>query len=126
MILITKDNLESFIQHYQGFHDSWFSNINYNIKEAKIEVLVDVFWSGEPTLKEDGTYETNKVKVKMNLNGVEQCNIKELFSWDSINDVFIKYITIKDKEFICFASEEEDPSFYVICDSIEYEELVLS
>ena len=95
MILITKDNLESFIQHYQGFHDSWFSNINYNIKEAKIEVLVDVFWSGEPTLKEDGTYETNKVKVKMNLNGVEQCNIKELFSWDSINDVFIKYITIK-------------------------------
>lgn len=99
---------------------------NNRLEYGKIEVLMGVFWSGEPTLKEGGTYETNKVKVKMNLNGVVQCNIKELFSWDSINDVFIKYITIKDQEFICFASEEEDPSFYVVCDSIEYEELALS
>lgn len=53
---------------------------NNRLEYGKIEVLMDVFWSGEPTLKEDGTYETNKVKVKMNLNGVEQCNIKELFS----------------------------------------------
>ncbi len=123
MILITKDNLSSFFEYYHGLHDSYITNINYNIINSQIELLIDVYWSGEPKLNEDGTYKTNKVKLKMNLNGVEQCNNKEIFSWDYINEVFIKYVKIKNKEFICFASDEENPFVYVVCDNIEYEEL---
>ena len=123
MILITKDNLSSFIEHYHGFHDSYITNINYDIRLSKIELFIDVYWSGEPILKEDRTYETNKIKMKMIFNGVEQCNNKEIFSWDYISDVFIKYIKIKNKEFICFASDEKEPLVYIVCDNIEYEEL---
>jgi len=123
MILITKDNLSSFIEYYHGFHDSYITNINYDIKHSQIVVFIDVCWSGDPIQKEDGTYETNKTKMKMVFNGVEQCNNKEIFSWDYINDIFIQYIKIKNTEFICFASDEKEPLFYIVCDNIEYEEL---
>lgn len=123
MILITKDNSSSFIEYYHGFHDSHITNINYDIMLSKIELFIDVYWSGEPILKEDRTYETNKTKMKMIFNGVEQCNNKEMFSWDYISDAFIKYIKIRNKEFICFASDENDPLVYIVCDNIEYEEL---
>lgn len=123
MILITKDNLSSFIEYYHGFHDSYITNINYDIKLSKIELFIDVYWSGTPILKEDGTYETNKTKMKMLFSGVEQCNNSEIFSWDYINNAFIKYIKVKNKEFICFASDEEEPLVYIVCDNIKYEEL---
>lgn len=123
MILITKDNLSSFIEYYHGFHDSYITNINYDIKRSQIELFIDVYWSGEPILKEDRTYETNKTKIKMIFNGVEKCNNKEIFSWDYISDAFIQYIKIKNKEFICFASDEKEPLVYIVCDNIEYEEL---
>lgn len=120
---ITKDNLSSFIEYYHGLHDSYITNINYNILKSQIEILVDVCWSGNPTLKEDGIYNTNKTKIKMVFNGVEECNNKEIFSWDYINDAYIKYVKMHNKEFICFASDEKDPQVYVICENIEYEEL---
>lgn len=123
MILITKDNLSSFIEYYHGFHDSYITNINYDIRLSQIELFIDVYWSGDPILKEDRTYETNKTKMKMIFNGVEQCNNKEIFSWDYISDAFIQYIKIKNKEFICFASDEKEPLVYIVCDNIEYKEL---
>lgn len=123
MILITKDNLSSFIENYHGFHDSYITNINYDIRLSQIELFIDVYWSGNPILKEDGTYETNKTKMKMIFSGVEQCNNRQIFSWDYINDAFMKYVKIKSKEFICFASDEEEPLVYIVCDNIKYEEL---
>lgn len=123
MILITKENLESFLEHYHGFHDSYITDIHYDIKCSKIEIFIDVYWSGVPIQKTDGTYETGRTKIKMIFNGVEQCNNKEIFSWDYISEVFIKHINIKNKEYICFASSEEEPLIYIVCDSIEYEEL---
>ncbi len=123
MTLITKENLPSFIEYYHGFHDGYITNVNYNIEFSQIEIIISACWSGEPKLKEDGTYETSRVKLKMIFHDVEQYNSKEIFSWDYINDAFIKYIKIQNKKFICFASDEKDPSVYIVCDSIEYEEL---
>lgn len=123
MILITKDNLPSFIEYYHNFHDSYITNINYDIELSKIELFINVGWSGEPILKENRYYETNKTKLKMIFNDVEQCNNKEIFSWDYIDDAFIKYINIKDKDYICFATDENEPLIYIVCDNIEYEEI---
>ncbi len=122
MILITKENLSSFTEYYHNFHDSFITNINYDIKLAKIELFIDVGWSGKPILK-DTYFETNKTKLKMVFNDVEQCNNKEIFSWDYINDAFIKYININNKDYICFANNENEPLVYIVCNHIEYEEL---
>lgn len=123
MTLITKTNLSAFLEYYHSLHDSYITNINYDITNSQIELLIDIYWSGKLQLNEDGTYKTNKVKLKMYLNGVEQCNIKEMFSWNYISEVYIQYVKVKNQEFICFASDKEEPLVYILCDSIEYVEL---
>ncbi len=120
---ITKDNLNEFIDYYHEFHDSRITNVNYDISKSEIELLIDVFWSGEPTLKEDNSYQTNKIKMRMVLHNVERCNNKEMFMWDEIYKAYIKYIKLDNKDFICFASDEKDPLIYIVCESIEYEEI---
>ena len=120
---ITKDNLNEFIDYYHEFHDSRITNVNYDISKSEIELLIDVFWSGEPTLKEDNSYQTNKIKMRMVLHNVERCNNKEMFMWDEIYNAYIKYIKLDNKDFICFASDEKDPLIYIVCESIEYEEI---
>ena len=120
---ITKDNLNEFIDYYHEFHDSRITNVNYDISKSEIELLIDVFWSGEPTLKEDNSYQTNKIKMRMVLHNGERCNNKEMFMWDEIYKAYIKYIKLDNKDFICFASDEKDPLIYIVCESIEYEEI---
>lgn len=120
---ITQDNLNEFVKYYHEFHDSYIININYDIFKSKIELLIDVCWSGNPILRENNTYQTNKIKMRMILNNVEKCNNKEMFSWDYINKAFIKYIKLDNKELICFATDEQDPLVYIVCESIEYEEI---
>lgn len=120
---ITKDNLNEFIYYYHEFHDSYITNVNYDISKSKIELLIDVYWSGQPILKEDNTYQTNKIKMRMILDNIKQCNNKEMFSWDYINKTFIKYIKLDNKDLICFASDEQEPLLYIVCESIEYEEI---
>ena len=120
---ITKDNLDEFINYYHEFHDSYITNVNYDISKSQIELLINVRWAGKPILREDKTYQTNKIKMRMTLNNIEQCNNKEMFSWDYINEIFIKYIKLNNNEFICFASDEQEPLIYIVCESVEYEEI---
>ena len=120
---ITKDNLDEFINYYHEFHDSYITNVNYDISKSQIELLINVRWAGKPILREDKTYQTNKIKMRMILNHIEQCNNKEMFSWDYINEIFIKYIKLNNNEFICFASDDQEPLIYIVCESVEYEEI---
>ncbi len=120
---ITKNNLDEFINYYHEFHDSYITNVNYDISKSQIELLINVYWSGKPILKEDRTYQTNKIKMRIILNNIKQCNNKEMFSWDYINEIFIKYIKLSNNEFICFASDAQEPLIYIVCESMEYEEI---
>ena len=120
---ITKNNLDEFINYYHSLHDSYITNINYDINNSKIELLIDVCWSGDPILKDDDTYETNKTKIKMILYNINKFSVKEMASWDYIDEVFINYITYLDKEYICFATDKEEPLLYIVCEDIEYEEI---
>lgn len=123
MELITKDNLASFLKYYHYFHDSYVLSINYDMNKTQIKIVISVGWLGESKLKENCHYETNKIKLKFIFYGVEQCNNKEIFSWDYINKAYLEYIKVDGKEFICFASAREEPFVYVVCEKIEYEEI---
>lgn len=118
---ITKENLTLFMDYYHCFHDSYITNVLYNYEKCQVELFIDVFWSGEPKLKDDGTYETNKKKIRMVCKDVNQFNYKEVYS-DYIDDAYLKYITLEREEFICFATDQEDPLISIVCKSIEYEE----
>lgn len=123
---INKENLNSFLEYYHDLHDSYVLDISYDYKNSQIELFIDVFWSGKPTVKENGTYETNKTKMKMICKGVIQFCFKETYS-DFIDGIFLKYIKPKDiifenKEYLCFATDANNPEISVVCESIEYEE----
>lgn len=123
MRCINNKNIANFMNYYHSFHDSDIININYRVKDARIEILLDVCWSGIPMLNEDKTYQTNRVMIKMIFYDVLQYNNKEMFLSNNINKAFLKYIKFDDKEMLCFADSVDKPSFYVVCDKIEYEEV---
>ncbi len=118
---IRKDNLEEFLDYYHGCHDSYIKDVKYEFLKDKVEFFIDVFWSGNPTIKDDGTYETNRKKMHMVCSNVVQYNYKENYS-DSIDDVYLNYLRIKNKEYICFATDKEKPLISVVCENIWYEE----
>lgn len=122
MILLNKENLNYFLDNYHYLHDSYITHINYDVVNSSIELLIDVIWSGKPILKENHSYDTNQVKMKMIFSIIKEYNIKEIFSWDYIHKAYINYITLENKEYICFADNEKEPLLYIVCDSIEYEE----
>lgn len=117
---ITKENLREFLNLYHYLHDSNIINVNYNIKEAKVEMMIKVFWKGEPKLKDDGYYEDSKVLLKLTFLEVEKMKVYELFSYDYIDDIDISYVTIENKEYIKF--EDKDNDILVIAEALSYEE----
>jgi len=120
---INKKILNEFIKNYHSFHDSYITNINYDINNSKIELYVDIIWSGEPTLKEDNTYETNKTKLYMIFNEVEKYSCNEIFSWDYIDEMYLDFINLDNKDLICFANNKNNPDIYIVCKEIFYEEI---
>jgi len=120
---INKDNLNNFINYYHSFHDSYITNINYDINNSKIELYLDIVWSGEPILKEDNTYETNKTKLFMIFNNVQKYSCKEFFNWDYIDEMYLNFINLDNKELICFANNKNNPDIYIVCNDIFYEEI---
>lgn len=122
MVLLTKDKLSSFMNYYHWFHDSYITEVKYDYKKGRIELFLAIFWSGEAFLKDDGTYETNKTKLKMICDNVYQYNYKKTCA-DYIDEAYLKCILINKEEYFCFATDEEKPLISVICESIEYEEL---
>ncbi|MCI8498022.1 MAG: hypothetical protein HFG33_01285 [Bacilli bacterium] len=120
---LTKNDIDEFLNYYHFLHDSHIYKINYDVNKSLIEVEIDVYWSGEATKKEDNSLDTHKTKLRIVCNGIEECNNKAMYVFDYIDSAYLKYVTIMGKEFICLADDESDPSFYVVCDYIEYEEI---
>lgn len=120
---LTKENIDEFLNFYHHLHDSSIARITYDIKNTIIEIEIDIFWSGKPSKNEDGSINSHKTKLKLVCHEIEMCNNKEIFSWDYIDSAYIKYITIKGKEFLYISDKEERPSLYVVCEYAEYEEM---
>lgn len=108
------------------FHDSTIANINYDITKNCIEVVINVYWSGEPSKKEDGSLDTHKTKVRVLFNKIHECNNKTLSYFKDVNEAYLKYIYLEGKEYICFADDETNPSVYIISDGMMVEELTFS
>lgn len=120
---ITKNNLNNFLEYYHHFHDGSLLSIDYNVEKERIEIVLNTMWAGEIKLLDDGSFQKNVQKLKLCFNGVSRCNIQEIFSWDFIDDLYVNYLIVEEKEQICFANSYENPSLYILCDFIEYEEI---
>lgn len=122
MKAITKENINEFMEYYHDFHDSCINDLKYNYKEDNIEIIMDVFWSGNPKIKSDGTYETNKTKLKMLCKKIYQYKYKENYM-NYIDGAYLKYIKMENKDYLCFATDKEEPQVSIVCGYIEYKEI---
>ena len=119
---INKENIKDFLEKYHYLHDSYILNIDYDFNKSQIEILFDVFWSGKPTLKLDGTYETNKIKLKVLCKDIKQYNYKDIYD-DFISEAYLKYVKLENEEYLCLATDKDTPEISVVCKEIEYEEI---
>lgn len=117
---ITKENLNQFLTKYQNLHDSKIESTFYDINNSQIEIIFNIIWTYNPKTKKSDIVQTHKGKIKMIFSDIEECNNKEIFSYDFIYEAYIKYIKLKEKEYICFASDKTDPFIYIVCKEIEY------
>lgn len=122
---VMKENLEEFKNYYHWFHDSTITNVVFNEKKKELTLFLNVFWSGKPFVKPDGYYETHPVKMKMVFHGVKEYkdNLDSEDYMGYIDDAYLEFIRIDKKEYICFAEDNEEPYFYVVALSCEYEEI---
>ena len=123
---IIKDNIDSFLEYYHNFHDSYISSINYDVYNEILELNIDVTWSGEAKLKSDNTYETNKTKLRLLFTEIEDVSIEKVYSYEYIDKVYLKSIKLDNNEYLCFADKENNPIIYVVSKRIEYEDKMLN
>ncbi len=125
MILVTKENLKQFKDYYFWFHDSTISNVVFDRLTNELILFLDVCWSGKPYVKPDGYYETHPVKMKILFSNVKKYknNLDSEDYMGYIEYAHMEFITLDKREYICFAEDKEEPFFYVIAKSCEYEEI---
>lgn len=112
------EHIDSFMDYYKAFHDSYIKEIYYEVAKSEIKMKINVFWSGEPTLKEDGTYETHPVKLEMVFKDIEECNIKTVEEFNEIQSAYLKHIHYHHKDLFCFSDDKEHPTVYIVAGSI--------
>ncbi len=70
-----------------------------NLKKIKLRYTLIYF---------DGSYETNKTKLKMVCKNIYQYNYKENYI-GYIDEAYLKIIKIDNEKYICFATDKEEP-----------------
>lgn len=118
---INKSNLVEFLTRFHYFHDANIKDVHYDISGARAEIIIKVFWEGEPKLKSDGYYESANKTLKLIFDDVEKLKIFELFSYDYINDANIEYTMIDNKEYIKY--EDRGNDILVISEKLSYTEV---
>lgn len=122
MKLIDRNNIEEFLEYYHNFHDATIESAIYDCSKATAKVIIKTFWVGENEIHYGKVVPKNKL-IKIVFNDVEKINIREMFSYDYIMEIYFKFITLDNKEFMCFADNDTNPNFYCVCESMEYDEL---
>lgn len=124
MKVINKDDIEEVMSFYHYFHDSTINDLKFNYKDNVLELFIDAYWSGNPILKEDNSYETNKRLVKLVFKNINKLNIDEQLNYNYIDDAYLKIIKIDNEDYICFATDNNEPYIYIVAKHLEYDELV--
>ena len=120
---LTKENIYEFMDYYHFLHDSSIKKLNYNPTESKIDAIFDIYWSGEPTITKDGTYDTHKAKIRMVFTGIDNFSDNEQHNY--IDNSFVECYQKDGKDLICISLQsydpDEEPYLYIACEKIEYE-----
>ena len=100
MVKINNKNINSFLEDNKYFNKKSINAIKYDIDKNKIEVKID--------------------DIKLVCEGIKECDIREYFSWEEIDKCFLEFVKFNNMDMICFATSNDNPSIYIVCDCIKY------
>ena len=106
MTKINKKNFKKFLNVYNSLKDYKYNNIKYDVIKNKLTIILK---------------NNNLNDIKLEFKGIKECNIKEIFDWEIIEEIFLDYVRLEEMEFICFATADKSPNIYVVCDEIKYD-----
>ena len=95
---ITKKNIKDILSKVNNFEGKVINNIKYDIDKDKIDITID--------------------KVKLTLKRIKECDIREYFSWEVIEECYLEQVQFNNQDSYCFATSKTDPTIYVVCDEI--------
>ena len=105
MTKINKKNIKLFMNDYQCLNGYKYNSIKYDVNKNKITIIFN---------------KNNDLGIKLDFSGIKECNIKEVFDWEEISEIFLDYVTLEEMEMICFATALQNPNIYIVCDEIKY------
>ena len=100
MIKISNKNINKFLEDYNYLKGKTINTIKYDIIKDKIEVTID--------------------NIKLVCNKIKECDIREYYSWEEIDKCFLESVKFNNLDTICFATSNDNPSLYIVCDEIKY------
>ncbi len=100
MIKITKKNVDVFLKENNYLKGKIINTIKYDIIKDRIEVTID--------------------NIKLVCSKIKECDIREYYSWEEIDKCFLEYVQFNSIDTICFATSNDNPSLYIVCDEIKY------
>jgi len=97
---ITAKNLKEFLNEYNYLKGKTIDTIKYDITKDKIEILID--------------------NIKLVCTSIKECDIREYYSWEEIDKCYLDKVQFNNMDTYCFATNNDNPSIYIVCDEIKY------
>ncbi len=124
---ITNENKNSFMEYYHNFHDSYIDDLKYDKNKSLVELIINVWWVGSPSIETNEIKENHEKKLKLLFKDISYFVENNPYYTDYIDDSSITFVRKDDKDYIHFAISTEDPDeepiIYIIANTMEYEEI---
>ncbi len=95
---INKKNIKDILIKINNLKDKTINNIKYDIDKDIIDIKID--------------------NIKLSLKRIKECDIREYFSWEKIEECYLEFVEFNNQESYCFATSKDNPTIYVVCDEI--------
>jgi len=100
MIKITNKNINEILEDNKYFNKKTIDILKYDIKKDTIDITID--------------------NIKLSCIGIKECDIREYYSWEEIDKCFLSTVKFNNMDVMCFATSNDAPSIYIVCDEIKY------
>ena len=96
---ITKKNISEILSRINYLKNNTIKTIKYDIVKDKIDIEID--------------------NIKLSLSRIKECDIREYFSWETIEECYLEFVQFNNQDSLCFATSKNNPSLYIVCDDIK-------
>ncbi len=93
---INTNNIKEILHRINNLNNKTIDTIKYDITKDRIDIKFD--------------------NIKLSLSNIKECDIREYYSWEKIEECYLEFVQFNNQDSICFATNKNNPSLYIVCD----------